>query len=64
MTLNLNSTKIGDTVYFFNKDQWMKGIVYVVDHGSIEYPDKTSYDILGDDGILYKKVTQIKAVLD
>ncbi len=52
--MNLN-----EKVRFTINNEEKTGTIICIDKTSIEYPDITTYDILGDDGILYKKITEV-----
>lgn len=50
------SYKVGDKVQFKIDNIIQNGTIYVIDHGSIEFPEETTYDIMGENEIFYKKV--------
>jgi hypothetical protein len=48
-----------DRVQFKLQNSIIAGTILIVDtHGTFENPGVRSYDILGDDGVLYKHITQ------
>lgn len=56
--MNVNNINIGDNVSFWDGKTELTGIVYVRDESPAEYPDDITYDIMGSDGVLHKKVLQ------